>query len=201
MVAHNPSFLQVVREHKNQSRESQEHHDAQTNQGPVIPRHPNPASIEFAQNVWPQILSKLSLDWGKRLLQRIANLALIVFGHVLVLKSFHSGLTPAWLKRLRKMRTARNTRSFTAPTEVPRALAISSYGSSSTRASVAATCNLAGRRRNACWIPSRVSRCTTGSGCGTPRGSARELCFGRSGRQWSIAKLVGIRRAQAPKLQ
>jgi hypothetical protein len=88
MVVHNPSLLQVVREQKNQSRESEKHYGAQTNQGPVIPGHPNLPSIEFAQNVWPQIPSKLRLDWQKRLLQRIANLAVIMFSHVIVLMFF-----------------------------------------------------------------------------------------------------------------
>src|SRR5262245_25684280 len=200
MVVHNSSLLQVVREHKNQSRESQKHHGAQANQNPVVPGHSNLPRIEFAQNLWPQIPSKLVVDWRKGLLQRVANLAVIVFSHVLVLMFFHSGLIPAWLKRLRRMRTARNTRSFTAPTDVPKALAISSYGSSSTRASVAATCNLAGSLQNACWILSLVSRCNRGSGCATPAGSVGKLCSGRLRRRWSIAKLVAIRRAQAPKL-
>jgi hypothetical protein len=88
MVVHNPSLLQVVREQKNQSRESEKHYGAQTNQGPVIPRHLDGAKVEFAQNVWPQIPSKLSLDWQKRLLQRIANLAVIMFNHVVVLMFF-----------------------------------------------------------------------------------------------------------------
>src|SRR5215469_6823596 len=126
MAAHNPSLLQVVREHKNQPRKRQQHHRAQANQGPVIPGHSYLPGIDFAQNVWPQIPSQFSFDWGKGLLQHLANLTVLVFGHVLVLMFFHSGLIPAWFKRLRKMRTARNTRSFTAPTEVPKALAISS---------------------------------------------------------------------------
>src|SRR6185437_16946905 len=44
----------------------------------------------------------------------------------LTLIFFHSGLTPSWLNRLRRMRTARNTRSLTAPTDIPNASAISS---------------------------------------------------------------------------
>jgi hypothetical protein len=65
-------------------------------------------------------------------------------------------------------------------------------GNSSTRASVAATCNLAGKRRNDCWILSWVSRCTKGSGCGTPAGSAGKLFSVRLRRKWSIAKKIFV---------
>ena len=51
----------------------------------------------------------------------------------------------------------RNTRSFTAPTEMPKATAISSWGRSSIKASVAATRSFTGNRQNACRIFSRVS--------------------------------------------
>src|ERR1700751_536846 len=56
----------------------------------------------------------------------------------LLSSSFPQGLTPTWFKCLRRMRTARKTRSFTAPTDVPKASAIAASGRSSTSASVAA---------------------------------------------------------------
>jgi hypothetical protein len=95
MIVHNASFLQVVREHKKQSRESYKHGGAQTYQSPVVPGDTNGTSTELTQNVRPQISSKLSVDWGKRFLQGFANLSVVGFSHVLVLMSFHSDPIPA----------------------------------------------------------------------------------------------------------
>src|SRR5262249_52101581 len=110
----------------------------------------------------PQVVPRLRLLYRRQ--RRLDQLleSIFVHGSIPILSSFR-----------RRIRTARNTRDFTPPIEIPSAAAISSYFRSSTSASVAATLSLGRSSRNARRTFCNVSPLATGSGTAAATGSTR----------------------------
>src|SRR5262249_42606815 len=148
------SVLQVVQEYEDQIGKGREHATHKAGQGPVVPNEPPPPRIERSRHHRPEIPPQLGVHTRKCVLQEPANVVVIPFTH---------RVTPTRLNCSRKRRTARNTLTRIAPSDVPRASAISLGDCSSIRESVAATRSFNGKRRKATAICRRVSRDTIGS--------------------------------------
>src|SRR5437879_11604771 len=89
--------------------------------------------LDLAEHLRPEVAAELGVLCRRdRLLEEIFHLFVILFTAHFALTS-----TPTELSFLRNIRTARNTRTLTRATEMPAASAISLYGSSSIKASVA----------------------------------------------------------------
>src|SRR5256884_7021865 len=115
--------------------------------------------LELAEHLRPEVAAELGVLCRRgRLLEEIFHLFVILFTAHFALTS-----TPKELSFLRRIRTARNTRTLTRATEMPAASAISLYGSSSIRASVATRRYFAGSSWNAILMRSRTSRRIGGS--------------------------------------
>src|SRR5258708_17756296 len=93
-------------------------------QSPIKPWECDRTLFEATLHRGPQVAlksrSRVSADWGKRLLQQafdsVVAVAAVVFGH---------GLIPCCFKYFLRRRMPRKTLSLTAPREMPRASAIS----------------------------------------------------------------------------
>src|SRR5208282_66321 len=109
---------QVVQQRRDDSRENAKHASNGREQCPIPPRHSNRALIEPLQQGRPQIAPKFAVpSRGQRILQQ--------FLHIVNFRFLH-GCTPACDKVFLKRRTPRNTRTFTAFSEIPSASAMRS---------------------------------------------------------------------------
>src|SRR5713226_54123 len=125
------SRLQVIEQRRNHPREDEKQGRQQGHQGPIEPGHANGPLVEPAKHRRPQIPLQLAILHRRQgPFQGLTGFFVVSFAH---------GSTPNRCSFLRSRRTARKTRDFTAPTEIPSASAICSYGSSSMSARVAAT--------------------------------------------------------------
>src|SRR4029450_2651257 len=148
------SGLQVVEEHEDQIGKGCDHATREPCQGPVVPHDSSRPRVQRARHRGPQISPQLGIHTRKCALQEPANVFVILFTHC---------FTPTRLSCCRKRRTARNTLTRTAPSDVPRASAISFGDCSSMRESVAATRSFNGSRLKATAICRRVSPDSIGS--------------------------------------
>src|SRR5438552_11297139 len=137
--------------------------------------------FELAEHLRPEVAAELGVLCRRgRLLEEIFHLFVILFTAHFALTS-----TPKELSFLRRIRTARNTRTLTRATEMPAASAISLYGSSSIRASVATRRYFAGSSWNAILVRSRPSRRIAGAASLAHGRSSRRAVSRRESPSWS----------------
>src|SRR5213078_1683709 len=115
--------------------------------------------LQLAEHLRPEVAAEFGVARGRDyLLEEIFHLFVVPFATHFALTSM-----PRQLSFLRSNRTARNTRTLTSATDMPAALAMLLYGSSSIRASVATRRYFAGSSWKAVLMRSRDSRRIAGS--------------------------------------
>src|SRR5208283_444637 len=108
--------LQVVQQRGNHSREKQKQGSSGGEQSPIPPGHMEGGLIEAAKHGGPEVALKFEAANGvERILQELFEVDKFWLIHA---------WTPACDSDFRKTRTPRNTRTLTALSEIPRALAI-----------------------------------------------------------------------------
>src|SRR5271169_5036309 len=114
------SSLQVIKKHRNCSREKYEQRGHCREQRPVKPRNLGGPRLEALQHrrpkVAPQFRIRMTCDRLHRLLQNQLDAVLVLLLH---------GSTPCRFNAFLRRGRARKTRTLTAPTEMPSASAIS----------------------------------------------------------------------------
>src|ERR1700678_1531056 len=164
---------QVVKEHGNRGGKERDQADQSCQQRPVKPGRRRLLFVEALEHGRPKVAARFGLcfDGRQGLVQQLPD---AVFFQVILIVFIH-GLIPCCSRSFLNNRSARNTRSFTAATEIPSASATSLCGCCSTTASTAAMRSLGGSRWNASTVFKRISAETAGSpitGAGKSIGSS-----------------------------
>src|SRR5713101_7195179 len=117
-----PSY--VIEQRLEERREKPQRNSQSCEQDPIEPRDMNCRLIQLSHHFRPEVALQLGVfQRPQRVPEPLPHLFQIFFVH---------GLTPMRWSFFRNSRTPRNSRSLTAPSEIPRASAIRPLGSSST---------------------------------------------------------------------